>query len=56
MKLSSPKMLTWIIAVFLGLIGLVAYLAAVAPLAPYSFWLVAAGLALLAVGTAVKGL
>lgn len=56
MKLTAPKIMTWLIAVFLGVIGLVAYLGAVASIAPYAFWFAAAGLALLAIGTALKGL
>jgi len=56
MKLSAPKMITWLIAVLLGIIGLVAYLGSVSALTPYAFWLAALGLALLAVATVVKGL
>ena len=56
MKLTAPKIMTWLIAVFLGVIGLVAYLGAVTSIAPYAFWFEAVGLALLVLGTAIKGL
>jgi len=58
MKLNAPKTITWIIAVVLGVLGILATLGivAIAPLAGYSFWMVAAGFVILAVATAVKGL
>ena len=56
MKLTPPKVITWWIAVILGALGLLGYLGTVAGLSQYSFWLVAAGLVLLAVATFVKDL
>jgi len=56
MKLTPPKVITWWIAVILGVLGLLGYLGTVAGLNQYSFWLVAAGLALLAVATLVRDL
>ena len=55
MKLSAPKVVTFWIAVILGVLGLLGQLA-VAALAPYAFWLVAIGLIVLVLGNMVKGL
>jgi hypothetical protein len=56
MKLNKPKNVTWWIAVVLGVLGLIAKLGVVSALAPFGFWLVFVGLALLALANAVKGL
>jgi hypothetical protein len=56
MKVSAPKVVTWWIAVILGILGVLGKLGVVAALAGVSFWLVAAGLALLAIATITKGL
>lgn len=56
MKLNQPKVITWWIAVILGVLGLLGKIATIAVLTDLSFWLVLVGLALLAVATAVKGL
>ena len=54
MKLSEPKVITFWIAVILGLLGIIGMF--VAALEPYSFWLVLAGLVVLVLGNMVKGL
>jgi predicted membrane channel-forming protein YqfA (hemolysin III family) len=56
MKLSPPKQLTFIIAVVLGLVGLVASYMVIPVLSPYAFWLVFVGLVVLAAGNMVEGL
>ncbi len=56
MKLSAPKVITWLIAVVLGVLGLVGNLAMTAPLSTYSFWLVLAGFVLLALATLLRDL
>jgi len=56
MKLTPPKVITWWVAVILGVLGLLGYMGNVAALSPYSFWLVMAGLVLLVVATLVKDL
>jgi len=56
MKLSPPKMVTWIIALGLLVLALLGYLKVIAPLTQYEFWLAAASAALLLVATIVKGL
>lgn len=56
MKLSAPKVITWWIAVVLGVIGLLGSLGVVTALGGNSFWLVTAGWALLVVATRIKDL
>jgi 4-hydroxybenzoate polyprenyltransferase len=56
MKLTPPKVITWWIAVILGVLALLGFFKTIAPLTPYAFWLAMAGLVLLAVATLVKSL
>lgn len=56
MKLSAPKVITWWIAVALGVLGLLGHLGAVDVLSEYSFWLVAAGFVLLVLATLLNDL
>lgn len=56
MKLTPPKVVTWWIAVILGVLGLLGFFGIIASLSTYSFWLVTAGLVLLVVATLVKDL
>jgi len=57
MTLSSPKMITWVIALVLGVIGILANLVALPVVsASFGFWLLAIAFVLLAVASAVKGL
>jgi len=57
MKLSAPKQITWIIAVILGVLGVIGGLVETLPiLGEYGGWLVFAGFALLALATLLDGL
>ncbi len=56
MKLSAPKFATWIIALILGAVGLLGYLVTIPVISGLAFWLVAIGLALLLLATAISGL
>lgn len=56
MKLTPPKVITWWVAVILGVLGLLGHLGTVAALGPYAFWLVMAGLVLLVLATLIRGL
>jgi len=57
MKLSAPKQITWIIAVILGVLGVIGGLVETLPiLGEYGGWLVFAGFALLALATMLDGL
>lgn len=57
MKLSAPNRMVWIIAVVLGVVGLLGKFGVLtaAVVAGNAFWLVTIGFALLVVGTALKG-
>jgi hypothetical protein len=57
MKLTPPKVITFWIAVVLGVLGLIGYLAPSTPLiGPYNFWFVFVGWLLLVLGLLIKGL
>jgi len=56
MRLSAPMVVTWWIAVILGVLGLLGHFGTIAVLSQYSFWLVAAGFILLALATLLKNL
>ncbi len=57
MQLSSPKMITWVIALVLGVIGILANLVALPIVsAGFGFWLLVIAFVLLAAGSVVKGL
>lgn len=54
MKPSAPKKLIWIIALVLGVLGIVGHFAQVQYLTQYNFQLLLAGFVLLALGTTLK--
>lgn len=56
LNLSAPMVVTWWIAVVLGVLGILANLGAIAALGSYAFWLVAAAFILLALATLLKNL
>jgi hypothetical protein len=56
MKLTPPKVITWWVAVILGVLALLGHFKSVAALSPYAFWLAMAGLVLLVVATLVRNL
>jgi hypothetical protein len=57
MKLSAPKQITWIIALILGVVGILASLVALPVITPaIGFWLLAAGWGLLLIATITHGL
>jgi 4-hydroxybenzoate polyprenyltransferase len=56
MKPSAPKVITWWIALILGVLGLLGFLGTIAALSPYAFWLALVGLVLMLVATLVKDL
>ena len=56
MKLNAPKQLTWLIAIILGVLGLIGFFVALPFITAYAFWFVFAGFALLALASAMKGL
>jgi|WetSurMetagenome_2_1015567.scaffolds.fasta_scaffold70573_2 hypothetical protein len=56
MKLSEPKVITWCAAVLLGAVGLLAHFVEIPFVSSIAFYLVLAGLGLLALANLVKGL
>ena len=56
MELSAPKQITWLIALILGVIGVVAHLVTIPVLSGLAFWIVVVALVLLLVATFVSGL
>ena len=55
MKLSAPKQITWIIAVILGVLGLLGSFDMLG-MGSLAFWLTFLGFAILAVATFIEGL
>jgi hypothetical protein len=55
MKLSAPKKEVWIIAVVLGILGIVGTFIAIPFVTAYAFWFVVVGFVLLVLGTFLKG-
>ncbi len=56
MKLNAPKNVTWLVALILGVLGLIGKLATVGFLTTYAFWFVFVGLVLLLLATYLKDL
>lgn len=56
MQLSAPKIITWWIAVILGVLGIVAKLVTIPVLSGIAFWLVVVGFIVLVLGTLLTGL
>jgi len=57
MKFSAPKQITWVVALILGVVGILASLVAIPVITPaIGFWLLAAGWALLLFATITHGL
>jgi len=57
MKLSAPRQITWIIALILGVVGILASQGGLSIVTPVvGFWLLVAGWALLLIAALTKGL
>ena len=56
MRLSAPSQVVWIIALVLGLVGVLASMAVLPMFAAYAFWLVVAGWALLLIATVMRNM
>jgi hypothetical protein len=56
MKLSEPKVITFLIAVALGVLGLLAALVEIPVLSPIAIWLIVLGFFILVLGNLVKGI
>jgi len=56
MKLTPPKVITWWIALILGVLALLGFMGTIAALSQYAFWLALVGLGLLLVACLVRNL
>jgi 4-hydroxybenzoate polyprenyltransferase len=56
MKLTPPKVVTWWVALILGVLALLGAGGIIAALSPYAIWLALAGLALMLVACLIKNL
>ncbi len=56
MKLNAPKSITFLIAVIVAAVGILAEALSIASLAPYAFFIVVGAFVLLALATLFKGL
>ncbi len=56
MSMNAPKKTTWIVALVLGAVGIVASLVHIPVISGFAFWLLVAGFVVLAVATTVRGL
>ncbi len=55
MKPSAPKSTLWLLALIVGILGIVGHFVAIPFVSVYSFWLILAGFVMLALGTTFKG-
>lgn len=55
MKLSAPKQITWIVALIIGLLGILATFVTIPVLTGYAFWLVVVAFVILVLSTALGG-
>ena len=56
LKLSAPSQIVWIIALILGVVGVIATFVVIPTISAFAFWLVAAGWAHLLIATAMRGM
>ncbi len=56
MKLSKPKVVTWWIAVIVGILGILGALVKIPIVSPYAIWFIAFAFILLALATYFKDL
>ena len=56
MKLSAPKIITWWIALIIGVVGILAYLVTIPVLSGFAVWLVVIAFVILILATLLKDL
>ncbi|MDX1402155.1 MAG: hypothetical protein R3245_09555 [Kiloniellales bacterium] len=56
MKTNAPKQVTWIIAVVVGVLGLLGNFVTLPVIGGFSFWLLALGFVILAVASVMEGM
>ena len=55
MKLNAPKQAVWLVAVIVGVLGILGKLAVIPMVSANAFWFVSVGFAVLALATMLKG-
>ena len=56
MKTNAPRFVTWVIAVILGVLGIIAMFVVIPKISAYAVGLLIAGFVILAIANVVKGL
>lgn len=56
MQTNAPKFIIWLVAVILGVLGILGTFVAIPVVSAYTFWLVTAGFIVLALATVLKGM
>jgi ABC-type transport system involved in cytochrome c biogenesis permease subunit len=56
MKLSAPKMLTFLVSIIVAAVGVIGYVGKISALDNVNFWLVLIGMLILVAGNLIKGL
>ncbi len=56
MKLNAPTQNIWLIAVIVGILGVISTFVAIPFVSGYAFWFVTVGFAVLALASVVKGM
>jgi purine-cytosine permease-like protein len=56
MKPSAPKKILWVIALIVGILGIIAHFIHIEYITEYNFWLVLIGYVILVLGTSFKGI
>jgi uncharacterized membrane protein YoaK (UPF0700 family) len=56
MRLNPPRQVTWLLAVLLGILGILAHVATIDYVSDYAFWVVSLAFVLLALATVFRGL
>lgn len=56
MQTNAPKFIVWLIAVILGVLGILGAFIAIPVVSAYSFWLVTVGFVVLALAAVLKGM
>ncbi len=54
MKTNAPNLIVWVVAVVIGVVGILAHLIAIPVASVYSFWFVAIGFVVLALASVIR--
>lgn len=56
MKLSAPTKFIWLLALIVGIVGIIGHFVSLGVITEYNYWLLLAGYVLFVLGTTFKGL